>query len=246
MSKGMKNASQALLSGCSAGGLASILHCDEFRNSFPKGTKVKCLSDAGFFLDAIDVSGGRTLRKLYRDVVNLQGVAQNLPKTCTSRLDPTSCFFPQNLVGSVKTPLFILNAAYDAWQLMASLAPPSADPHGFWKSCASKHASCNASQIQFLQDFRGQMLRTTRRVAMSAQNGLFLNSCFAHCQSEIQDTWFASNSPHINNKRIARSSVGRLCFNSRCEYYQSYRLCISLRQDMPQYNVSDALEIFWI
>lgn len=43
---------QALLSGCSAGGLASILHCDEFRGLFPNKTKVKCLSDGGMFLDA--------------------------------------------------------------------------------------------------------------------------------------------------------------------------------------------------
>jgi len=43
---------QALLSGCSAGGLASIIHCDEFRTLFPTSTNVKCLSDAGFFLDA--------------------------------------------------------------------------------------------------------------------------------------------------------------------------------------------------
>ena len=46
---------QALLSGCSAGGLASILHCDEFRELFPKNTKVKCLGDAGLFLDAYDL-----------------------------------------------------------------------------------------------------------------------------------------------------------------------------------------------
>lgn len=43
---------QALLSGCSAGGLASIIHCDEFRDLFPQSTNVKCLSDAGLFLDA--------------------------------------------------------------------------------------------------------------------------------------------------------------------------------------------------
>ena len=42
---------QALLSGCSAGGLASIFHCDEFRELFPRTTRVKCLSDAGLFLD---------------------------------------------------------------------------------------------------------------------------------------------------------------------------------------------------
>lgn len=43
---------QALLSGCSAGGLASILHCDRFRDLLPAGAKVKCLSDAGYFIDA--------------------------------------------------------------------------------------------------------------------------------------------------------------------------------------------------
>jgi len=42
---------QALLSGCSAGGLASMLHCDRFRTLFQMGAKVKCLSDAGFFIN---------------------------------------------------------------------------------------------------------------------------------------------------------------------------------------------------
>jgi O-palmitoleoyl-L-serine hydrolase len=48
----MASASQVLLTGCSAGGLASILHCDDFRAFFPPGTTVKCLADAGLFLDA--------------------------------------------------------------------------------------------------------------------------------------------------------------------------------------------------
>jgi hypothetical protein len=42
---------QALLTGCSAGGLATLLHCDNFRARFPQEIAVKCLSDAGFFLD---------------------------------------------------------------------------------------------------------------------------------------------------------------------------------------------------
>uniref|UniRef100_A0A2C9VUA8 Pectin acetylesterase n=1 Tax=Manihot esculenta TaxID=3983 RepID=A0A2C9VUA8_MANES len=63
MAEGMQYATQALLSGCSAGGLASILHCDEFRDLFPQSTKVKCLSDAGFFLDIkkLDLWGMRII-----------------------------------------------------------------------------------------------------------------------------------------------------------------------------------------
>ncbi|XP_028087775.1 pectin acetylesterase 10-like [Camellia sinensis] len=205
MSRGMSNADQALLSGCSAGGLASILHCDEFRNLFPASTKVKCLSDAGLFLDAVDVSGGHTLRNFFSGVVSLQGVQKNLPSSCTENLDPTSCFFPENLIANVKTPLFILNAAYDSWQVQASLAPASADPSGSWRDCKMNHASCSESQIQFLQDFRNHMLNAIEGFSTSEENGLFINSCFAHCQTERQDTWFADDSPLVGNKGIALS-----------------------------------------
>ncbi|XP_022861935.1 pectin acetylesterase 12-like [Olea europaea var. sylvestris] len=194
---------QALLSGCSAGGLASILHCDKFRNLFPGRTKVKCLSDAGLFMDVIDVSGGHTIRNFFAGVVSLQGVQRNLPSTCTNHLDPTSCFFPQNLIANVRTPLFILNAAYDSWQVQESLAPSVADPRGNWHDCKMNNARCSSSQIQFLQGFRAHMMNAVKGFAKSRQNGLFLNSCFAHCQSERQDTWFADDSPVIGNKAVA-------------------------------------------
>lgn len=203
LSQGMQNAEQALLSGCSAGGLASIIHCDEFKSLLPKSSKVKCLSDAGFFLDVIDISGGRTLRNMFGGVVQLQEVQKNLPKSCLNKMDPTSCFFPQNVVEHVETPLFLLNAAYDVWQVQASLAPKTADPLGSWNDCKSNNANCNSSQIQLLQDFRNQMLDNVKDFSRSSQTGLFINSCFAHCQSERQETWFADDSPLIDDKPIA-------------------------------------------
>ncbi|KAL3620719.1 Pectin acetylesterase 12 [Castilleja foliolosa] len=210
MSKGLRNANQALLSGCSAGGLATILHCDEFRELLPSNIRVKCLSDAGLFMDAKDVSGGQTLRNFYAGVVSLQGVAKNLPKTC--HLDPTSCFFPQNLINNIKTPLFILNAAYDSWQVLESLAPKSADPSGTWSLCKKNIANCSPSQIKFFQGFRYQMLNAVKELEASRQSGLFINSCFAHCQSEIQDIWLSNNSPVIGKKAIA-TAVGDWYFN---------------------------------
>lgn len=205
MSKGMRYAKNALLSGCSAGGLATILHCDEFRNLFASNVKVKCFSDAGLFLDAVDVGGGRTLRNYFGGVVGLQGVKSHLPRTCTNHLDATSCFFPENLIGNIKTPLFLLNAAYDSWQVLSSLAPHSADPRGVWDNCKYNYAKCSAWELRFLQGFRNHMLNVVKRFSMSKKNGLFLDSCFAHCQSERQDTWLSNNSPLIGNKRIARA-----------------------------------------
>jgi hypothetical protein len=34
----------------------------------------------------------------------------------------------------------------------------------------------------------------------SNRGGMFINSCFAHCQSELQETWFGADSPRINDK----------------------------------------------
>ncbi|XP_047968124.1 pectin acetylesterase 10-like [Salvia hispanica] len=201
MSKGMHNANQVLLAGCSAGGLAVILHCDRFRGLFPSSTRVKCLSDGGLFMNAPDVSGGHTMRNFFNGVVNLQGAE----RTCTNHGDPTSCFFPENVIANIRTPLFVLNAAYDAWQVQESLAPPSADPRGNWRLCRNNIAQCSPSQIQFLQGFRTHILNQIKGFASSRQTGIFLNSCFAHCQSERQDTWYANNSPKIGNKGIAKS-----------------------------------------
>ncbi|KAL2333929.1 hypothetical protein Fmac_015142 [Flemingia macrophylla] len=47
LAKGMRNAKNAILSGCSAGGLTAILHCDRFKTLLPAGANVRCLSDAG-------------------------------------------------------------------------------------------------------------------------------------------------------------------------------------------------------
>jgi len=44
------------------------------------------------------------------------------------------------------------------------------------------------------------MLNAIKGFSMSEQNGLFINSCFAHCQMERQDTWYAYNGPQIGNK----------------------------------------------
>lgn len=44
------------------------------------------------------------------------------------------------------------------------------------------------------------MLNAVKGFSTSEQNGLFINSCFAHCQTERQDTWFADDSPLIGTK----------------------------------------------
>ncbi|KAF3609928.1 hypothetical protein DY000_02044835 [Brassica cretica] len=82
--------------------------------------------------------------------VSTQGLQNTLPRTCTNHLDPTSCFFPQNIISQVMTPLYILNSAFDSWQIGNSLAPPSADSSGSWHDCSFMFR-CNAAQKKVLE-----------------------------------------------------------------------------------------------
>ncbi|KAI8540369.1 hypothetical protein RHMOL_Rhmol09G0258100 [Rhododendron molle] len=224
--KGLGNAKKALLSGCSAGGLSSFLHCDNFSSYLPRNASVKCLSDAGFFLDERDISLKHTFRSFYEDLVSLQGVEQNLDKNCTSSLyNPNQCFFPQYALPFIRTPFFILNSAYDVFQFHNILVPTSADIHGHWNRCKLNPAACTTIQINILQEFRKDMLSALRLFYIySRRGGMFINSCFAHCQSESQDTWLAANSPRVHNKV-------KLKINAKLENIEKYSFQESLKNE---------------
>ncbi|KAI8013039.1 Pectin acetylesterase 9 [Camellia lanceoleosa] len=95
------------------------------------------------------------------------------------------------------------------------LVPPSADLSGHWNHCRLNPA-CNTNQTNILQGFRKDMLAALSLFfKYSKRGGMFINSCFAHCQSESQDTWLASDSPRVHNKvyKLAHFLGGYDSFN---------------------------------
>ncbi|EMS51398.1 hypothetical protein TRIUR3_15339 [Triticum urartu] len=158
LTKGLAKAKKVLLSGCSAGGLATFFHCD----------------DLGELLGGVAT-----------------GAEKNLNKDClNSTLSPYLCFFPQYALQNIKTPYFILNSAYDVYQFHHIFVPPSSDPRGHWSRCL------RSAMLTALKPFEGE-----------PEMGMFINSCFAHCQSELQDTWFAPNSPTLDNEVLIIDEV---------------------------------------
>ncbi|CAL0330819.1 unnamed protein product [Lupinus luteus] len=205
LARGMKNAEKALLSGCSAGGLTSILHCDRFKSLLPRGATVKCLSDAGYFVDVKDISGVQRIEEFYSQVVKTHGSAKHLPESCTSRLSPGLCFFPQHVASEIDAPIFIVNAAYDPWQIQNILAPGIADPGGSWRSCDLDIKSCTPDQLSIVQEFRSEFLKALSPLGNSPSKGMFIDSCYIHCQTETQETWFHNDAPLLSNSTISKA-----------------------------------------
>ncbi|XP_022866598.1 pectin acetylesterase 8-like, partial [Olea europaea var. sylvestris] len=87
----------------------------------------------------------------FNDVVTTHGSAKNLPQSCTSKMKPSLCFFPQYMAQRIQTPLFLINAAYDSWQIKNILAPDVADPHGTWIKCKLDIDNCSPTELRTLQ-----------------------------------------------------------------------------------------------
>ncbi|KAK4365978.1 hypothetical protein RND71_013858 [Anisodus tanguticus] len=126
-----------------------------------------------------------------------------LPSSCTSRMSPALCFFPQNLQQYIKTPLFILNSAYDSFQIPETVIP-FADRADFVKHCKPDFNKCSSDQKNMLRDFGAEFVSALPKSYSPSQRGMFINSCFIHCQTDYAFTW---NSPVVllNNKTIAKT-----------------------------------------
>ncbi|KAL2454268.1 Pectin acetylesterase 8 [Abeliophyllum distichum] len=201
--KGMMNATNAILAGSSAGGLATILNCDDFRAMVPNAKRVKCISDAGYFIHAKDSPGLKKREDRFAGVVSLHKLDKFLPKSCTSKRNPGLCLFPEYLVNNIQTPLFLLNSLFDLWQIQNSLDPCPGDEHG-WENCTHHLNLCSSSQLENIKNFGVEFVKSLPQLDNASSRGLFINSCYRHGRNLVfTPRW--NGVPTLANKTIAEA-----------------------------------------
>lgn len=129
-------------------------------------------------------------------------------------MEPHKCFFPQEFIKSIKTPVFLVHPGYDFWQIQHIFVPEASDPHGTWSKCRLNIRNCDQDQIKVLEGYRDSLLNILREFQQSEKQGIFVNSCYVHCQTWFGQTWHSATSPRINNMTIAES-VGDWYFNRK-------------------------------
>ena len=153
----MQRAQRVLLTGTSAGSLAVIMHADFIRSRIPKSIDVRALSDSGYFVDIAAVSGDHLIGRHFRKMFYVHNSFMGVDEDCVRFLSPSlswKCIFPQHAVPFVTTPVFILQSAYDQWQLIhirgINCQPPEYRYSYAVKRTASlrtaRHATPNASR----------------------------------------------------------------------------------------------------
>jgi len=151
-----------VVSGCSAGGLATYLHTDWWRSQVSSKAHVVGLPDSGFFLDwpsPVNITHSYNAAMQY--VFEAMNPILN-PKCVANMTDgPGLCLFAEHLSPFIATPIFALQSRYDTWQIGNELGTNGT----------------NAVRL-----FGAQL---TTRMAVnflaSTRNGAFLSSCAYHC-----------------------------------------------------------------
>ena len=184
---GMGAAQESILKGCSAGGLAVYLHCDLFADMMREAgsaARVTCMPDAGYFRYGVNTTAGQPLYTPQEEwVYYAQGVVQ-MDKGCVAAHAATNdtwqCFFAENNLPYITTPLFVTQDLVDSWQ-MANVLALGCNPN----AAAGAPSACSAAQLADMQAFRQDMLDKFAPLVANPANGGFLSACYQHCHQNI-------------------------------------------------------------
>eukprot|EP00039_Didymoeca_costata_P009164 m.121179 g.121179 ORF g.121179 m.121179 type:complete len:411 (+) comp14383_c0_seq3:61-1293(+) len=176
---GLSRATEVVLSGHSAGGLATYLHADYVQTLLPASvTKFHAIPDAGFFLDHVDVNGTNTFGRGMRALFQIANASHSLNKGCIARSnDMFDCVFPQNFADLIRSPMHPIQSLYDTYQLRSILYLP--------KTCEPvKPGSCTTEQLEMFQEYHVAQRNALNMTGLynKSGNGIWNDACMAHSQ----------------------------------------------------------------
>jgi len=161
--RGLNVATDVVISGCSAGGLATFLHVDWWKDLLLQA-KVVGMPDSGFFLDwESDKHYHDDLIWVFNQMNSTSGLNSRCINAYVSTDSAWRCIFAQYTSPFIVTPIFPLQSEYDSWQV------------------ANELDSTDAVQINKYGDIL--TLWVTTNLLANPKNGIFLDSCFHHCGS---------------------------------------------------------------
>jgi hypothetical protein len=185
--QGMGNATDLVVSGCSAGGLATFLHTDQWCDALQiTSPRAKCvgLPDSGFFLDYQDPAVrctpespvGATVGRLGNTIMgdyhcglkwtySQQNASGGVHRGCiraTPLQERWKCMFAKHVAPFIRAPMFALQSQYDSWQ--------TANVQGSGGDAKSQELGNNIT-----------MRLVGSLLDHNPASGAFLDSCWHHC-----------------------------------------------------------------
>jgi len=186
---GLTEATEMVVSGASAGGLATYLHVDRIselmRVKAPKIQRTIALPIVGYFLDHPDVDGFRRYSAQMEYVVGMQNVSDRshggpLNTACVEQYErePHRCSMAPIVEEFNTAPTFAVNSKFDAWQVSNILSPPCYK--GFQDPPWERPFECDAEAQTAIEQYGKSFIKEFQPFKNKPQNGGFITSCIEH------------------------------------------------------------------
>lgn len=116
--KGMENATEIVVSGVSAGGLAALIHVDRIKEHFPKSLVV-ALVDSGFFYHLDEDRCPSPFNTSQVQMYHLMNSSAGLNVDCLDNLEANQekCLDAFEMLRFVNSPVFALQSAVDTFEI---------------------------------------------------------------------------------------------------------------------------------
>eukprot|EP00727_Mastigamoeba_balamuthi_P010693 m51a1_g6246 hypothetical protein (1711) ;mRNA; r:28044-43995 len=194
LDRGMLSATEVQLTGCSAGGLSTMLHADRLAALLSEGVKFGSVPLSGYFMHQPSAEGVPVYPDEMRSVFAVHNSSAGVPPSCLAARAPDrgyECLFASELLGHVSAPVFVVNSKYDSWSARCIFAaqpegdgePPGPDGNCLavpgWSQCL-RSETCTRDEVQSYAAWSAALRRRG--------NGAFVISCYAH-GAELHGGW---------------------------------------------------------
>lgn len=191
-------ADNLVLSGMSAGGLASLLYSNYFRKLLPESIKIRTIFDSGFFLDHPNKINGYNISKIWKNLITdtKPEFADFLDSYCNYKNDELyKCFLPEYFIKNLNVPYFIIYSLYDTYTIFNLIGDKCMFKDG--KFC----------QINEVEQYKEKLITLIEETSSNNEKmGFWIPACFLHDFLYISFDW--NNNIQIDNNFL-KDAIGK-------------------------------------
>eukprot|EP00825_Cyclidium_porcatum_P022840 TRINITY_DN25101_c0_g1_i2.p1 TRINITY_DN25101_c0_g1~~TRINITY_DN25101_c0_g1_i2.p1 ORF type:complete len:308 (+),score=42.28 TRINITY_DN25101_c0_g1_i2:156-1079(+) len=179
----LKQATQIVVSGGSAGGVAAFIWADYIQEWLGTSVNYAAIPDSGYVYDVLNVQTNTHLTRIQLEsLYNISNAEIRIPQgKCADFYDDQGwrCLITSDLVSFIETNLFIIHSEYDAWFI----------PNSLGIDCINNLTlkSCSNSQMNDINNYRSEIInKLAETISIRPNWGVWSPACVYHVLTSEQ------------------------------------------------------------
>jgi hypothetical protein len=180
-----------VLTGESAGGLATFHWTNYLADNINKNTKYWSIPDSGIFIDDVNsITKQNSYRIWFQNILKLSNEEIGTPiKECNEQYpnELWKCMFAQYIHPLIKVPFFTPQSLYDSWSLYNIVGIRCMDGYSL--------SRCNKDELALIESYHQSTMQVLFEISSKNENGIWAPVCVNHCY--LSNDYYSSKAYRI-------------------------------------------------